>query len=297
MTCDIVVGVDESAASERALDRGLVEAEQTGRRVRLVHAWSPGVVLGAPPGFAPLDPVARRRMAGHAQRVVDRVLAKGLSRRTSDRPVTVCAQAEVGDPGRELVIASADAALLVVGGKGRGSLASAVVGSATGYAVHHAACPVMVVPADGPPADRFRQVVVGLDGAACSRSALTWALGAADRSRCPLLVVHCWTGDRLRPGLPDHAVSGTQDAAARWLEHQVAQLVPPEARGHVRSAVVHGVAARELLEQTGPDDLLVVGSRGNGGLSSLLLGSTATQCVQQAGSSVVVVRAGAASGQ
>jgi nucleotide-binding universal stress UspA family protein len=293
---EIVVGVDESAASERALDRALLEAEQTGRDLRLLHTWTPPVVLGAPPGFIWTDALPREAMARHAEHVLDEVLAKGLSRRASNAPVSVRGEVRVADPGRELARQSSRAALVVVGGKGRGALASGLLGSATSYLVNHAGCPVMVVPGDGPPVGRARQVVVGVDGSACSRAALRWALDAAARHGCPLLAVHCVTGQRLRPSPPDRgaAQGHAQDEAATWLEQELAAVVPAEAAERLRSTVVRGGATAGLLDQaSGPDDLLVVGSRGRGGFRSLLLGSTATQCVQYASGTVVVVRSDA----
>ena len=289
----IVVGIDDSPASDRALDRALLEAEQTGRSLRLVHSWFPAVVLGAPPGVC-VDPVSRERLAHHAQDVVDQMLAKGLSRRTSTRPVTVRGETRVGDPGRQLTEASADAALVVLGGKGHGGVVSGAIGSATNYVVQHVDCPVMVVPAEGPPAGRFRHVVVGVDSSACSRTALAWALDAAQRSDCSLLALHCWTSyDRLHTALPGpHETAGQRvhGQAARWLGQQLEQLVPPASADRVYSSVTSEQAAVGLLDCVGPEDLLVVGNRGRGGVTSLLLGPTATCCVEHARSTVVVVR-------
>jgi nucleotide-binding universal stress UspA family protein len=60
----------------------------------------------------------------------------------------LAAQAVSGSAAERLCAASADAQLLVVGSHGRGLLAEAVVGSVARYCVHHASCPVVVIPAE-----------------------------------------------------------------------------------------------------------------------------------------------------
>jgi nucleotide-binding universal stress UspA family protein len=51
-----------------------------------------------------------------------------------------------GDPAEELVKASRDADLLVVGSRGTGAFAALLMGSVSSKVIHHAACPVVVVP-------------------------------------------------------------------------------------------------------------------------------------------------------
>jgi nucleotide-binding universal stress UspA family protein len=130
----IVVGVDGSAHARRALAWALAEAILRGGRCLLVHAYDYG-----PGGAAPLGAAAE--IAEAAQEVLDKELAFA---RESGVPV----EGRVVPEGaaHALLGAARDADLLVVGSRGRGNLASALLGSVSTGVVHHAVCPVVVVP-------------------------------------------------------------------------------------------------------------------------------------------------------
>ncbi len=292
---DIVVGVDDSVAAARALDRALREAEATGRSLRVVHAWAPPLWLGGTPGFADPDlagSASTGRLAGELAR---ELLAKGLSRCSSDGPVRATAAAYEGRAGRVLAREAADAGLVVVGGRGDGFLAGALPGRTTAAVLHHAPCPAMVVPATGVAPERFPRVVVGLDGSAGSRSALLWGLDAARREGCPLLAVYAWQTTSVPPHPPMRFMRPWEEyeAAARaWLDEELDRALPTAHGVDVQSRLVHQTPSWGLIGTARADDLLVVGSRGHGGFAGLLLGSVATQCSQHARGVVVVVRAG-----
>jgi nucleotide-binding universal stress UspA family protein len=139
-------------------------------------------------------------------------------------------------------------------------------------------------------------IVVGLDASAESRRALSWALAEAHLRDAELLVVSAWHvpsyaygGVGLVPVLDRDLESGFERAA----EHVVREAldgVSAAARGTpVEQAVVHGSAAHSLVEASDGADLLVVGSRGHGGFTGLLLGSVSQQCARHARCPVVVV--------
>ena len=290
---DIIVGVDTSTSSEHALDRALLEAERTGCNVRIVHAWTTPVWVGTAgmAGFAMPMP-ALKESRDFAQTIVEELLAKAMSRRGSDSVIEVTTQIEEGDPARVLSRLSTDASLLVIGGSGHGQLASALLGSATTYVLHHAACPVMVV-AQSTQVQPFTRVVVGVDGSPSSRNALQWGLQAARSLNIPLVAVHAWL-IHSAPGLMPYAsppVGATYEQDAQgWLDTQLSQAMPADSVSTVVRRVPYGHSAGALLDEAGPDDLLVVGSRGHGGFSSLLLGSVAIQTATHARGSVVVIR-------
>lgn len=135
-----------------------------------------------------------------------------------------------------------------------------------------------------------RHVVVGVDGSPGSAPALDWALGEADRREVPLRVVSAWT----RPVVPRHGRGDDargQAAVAAALDDAVASAVGRTGRSGVavEREAVRGHAAEVLVGATGPDSLVVVGSRGHGPLRGLLLGSTSQSLAHHARGPVVVV--------
>jgi nucleotide-binding universal stress UspA family protein len=133
----IVVGVDGSEISRRALRWALDEAARTGYQVRAITAWS-GIMSAQPD---PVDPRAAAERAEH-------LLAEEVSAVNADRPAPTPVQQQVieGEPAKTLSVASAEAALLVLGSHGHGRLFQALLGSVTAECVRHAACPVVIIP-------------------------------------------------------------------------------------------------------------------------------------------------------
>ncbi len=142
----IAVGVDGSEPSERAL-RWAIEHASAGDLIRAVYVWQ--VYRGALPGVVPLEELKLiRPQADHFVReVVDRVVAE------FDDPLPAIERVSYyGHPGRWLVDLSTEVDLVVVGGRGQGGFKGLLLGSVSTYVVHHARCPVVVVPLD-PEAD------------------------------------------------------------------------------------------------------------------------------------------------
>jgi nucleotide-binding universal stress UspA family protein len=142
-------------------------------------------------------------------------------------------------------------------------------------------------------------VVVGVDGSAGSREALQWAIGEARLREVPLRAIHAWTyAQPLIPSLIGYPYSAEyvdstnderQQTAERLLEHMTATLAETH-EIEIQRVTAEGPAARVLIDAVGEDDLLVVGSRGHGGFSSLLLGSVSQQCAHHTPCPVVIVR-------
>jgi nucleotide-binding universal stress UspA family protein len=137
----IVVGIDGSGPGQRALEWAVEEARASGATVDAVHSWQP--VVGGEPFLS--GGVDRVEVEGYGQEVLDRsvdqVDESGLA-----RPVErILSQ---GDPGATLVQAAEGADLLVVGTRGRGGFAELLLGSVSQKAIHHAPCPVVVIPGD-----------------------------------------------------------------------------------------------------------------------------------------------------
>lgn len=152
---------------------------------------------------------------------------------------------------------------------------------------------------DGRDSKHLSTVVVGVDGSAASREALQWATEEARLRQVSLRAIHAWTyAQPLIPpliGYPystesvDSTIHERYQAAERLLEQATTALAEAYEIA-VERVVTEGSAARVLIDAVGEDDLLVVGARGHGGFSSLLLGSVSEQCAHYAPCPVVIVR-------
>jgi len=138
----IVVGVDGSEPSRRALQWAVDEARLHGGTVTAVHAWMPPYIGGYPytstifrPGE--LEQAARQVLDDLVDTVDERDLAAPVERLVAE-----------GAPAKELIDAAKDADLLVVGSRGRGGFTGLLLGSVSQAVCHHATCPVVVIPAD-----------------------------------------------------------------------------------------------------------------------------------------------------
>ena len=187
-------------------------------------------------------------------------------------------------PGSALVNESRQAVLTVVGSPGREYLADALCGSVARRLAGHGHGCVVIVP--GTPArsrdttDRVGPVVVGVDGSAQVEAAIGFAFDEAAMRTVSLVAVHAWNGKAA--DVEERRVLA--ERLAGWAK-KYPKVTATEVlvRGRPAPAVLHYVADAE-------PQLLVVGSRGRGGLARLLLGSTGMAVVRRAACPVAVVR-------
>lgn len=130
-------------------------------------------------------------------------------------------------------------------------------------------------------------IIVGVDGSSHSRRALRWALSEAAAQHAPLTVLSV---------RDDRAVTHTtgdltQDQAAEEIQELVDQTVSSQSgpAPPVTVQVIPGSPAAELLGAGYYADLLVVGSRGSGGLGQLVVGSVSSQVAYEAPCPVVII--------
>ncbi len=136
----IVVGIDGSDESKRALHWALEEARLREARLLAVHAWTYQFTAG--PGYLPAaDPDVRDSIQQEAEQVLDDALAE-----VGTVGVEVERSAVEGSPAATLVAAAEGADLLVVGSRGRGGFTGLLLGSVSQQCAHHAPCPVVIVP-------------------------------------------------------------------------------------------------------------------------------------------------------
>ena len=140
-------------------------------------------------------------------------------------------------------------------------------------------------------------ITVGVDGSEHSRRALEWAVREAGLRGAALtvLAVHQvasnhWTGNPELYPADQPATEAIRQAAQDAVQQAVNQAGEP-GPASVTVRAVSGLPAQELVGASSGADLVVVGSRGGGGFSRLLLGSVSTQVVGHAACPVVVIPA------
>jgi nucleotide-binding universal stress UspA family protein len=131
----VVVGIDGSAAAQRALDFACDEAKRRSAELHVVHAWSYPYRGRRTDKSEPRE-LMEQDASQTLQEAVDRVAASG---------VTVVAHLEEGPPVAALIDAATDAALLVVGSHGHGSVLGSILGSTSQAVAHRARCAVALV--------------------------------------------------------------------------------------------------------------------------------------------------------
>ena len=257
--------------------------------VRPVAAYQLPVLVGAPAGLG--RRFDARLCRAEAQSTLDTALATvALDDRDEAGGLAERARVVEGHPGVVLVDAAADADLLVVGTRGRNPMATILLGSVSEYCVRRSPVPVAVIPPAAPPESPLQEIVVGVDGSEHSARALGWALDHIEPTGTVRAV------GALSPwGYVGEAPDPSSPALEEWIGNTVERIVNDVIRGRpagpIVDIVVIGKDARVALrDATAPStDLLVVGTRGQSGLSHLLLGSISTALVHHPTVPTVVV--------
>ena len=133
----IVVGVDGSVPSRAALGWAVRQARLTGAVVEAVIAWHYPGSYGYP--VALVDDADYKELAA---KVVTDAIAEVAG---PAGPVEIRPKVVEGNAAAALLAASAGAELLVVGSRGHGGFAEALLGSVSQHCVHHAPCPVVII--------------------------------------------------------------------------------------------------------------------------------------------------------
>ena len=137
-------------------------------------------------------------------------------------------------------------------------------------------------------------IVVGVDGSAGSRRALTWAAAEAASHGSDLVVVNVWEHTLLPPAgsvsVSEHYVPDPSQRTADDLLQVIKEELGEEPPVLVQPLAKQGRPAKVLIEESAEADLLVVGPRGHGGFAGLVLGSVSQHVAAYAKCPVTVVR-------
>jgi nucleotide-binding universal stress UspA family protein len=277
----IVVGTDGSPGADAALAWAADDAVRKGLRLELVHVLERGTYdlprYPMPGLLEKLGEAAEAMLAEKAEMV-----------RTRWPGVEVTTRVKAGSATAELRMRAESAAELVVGSRGRGGFASALLGSVGLGVAGHAHGTVVVV---RPAVAERGQVVAGLDATDSSEPALAYAFTEAALRHVPLRAVYAYD-------VPLHALSLNVERLRRSQYEFVRDRLAPWRAKHPEVDVieditsVHPVAA--LTEASKDAGLVVVGNRGHSGVAAAVLGSVSHGVLHHAHCPVAVVRLRAA---
>ncbi|MFD5448137.1 MULTISPECIES: universal stress protein [unclassified Streptomyces] len=288
-TPSVVVGVDGSPSSRQAVRTAAHEAGLRGAELQLVHAFG-WTVPHVPPGGPPWNPGGTG-----VRELVDGTLAEAeeLARRVAPQ-VTVARQVSVGEPLMVLEIASRTASLVVVGHRGLSTFGSLLLGSTAGHLAAHGRCPVLVVRGRDDPAG---PVLLAVDEAPASEGAVRFAFAEASMRHADLLAVHVsregHTDAYDEPADPPFVTRGQREPrvhAEHVIDAALAGFADRYPEVSVRRLPVVGPVRRALIDASAEAQLLVVGARGRGGFTGLLLGSVSQALLHHAHCPLVVAR-------
>lgn len=278
----VVAGVDGSDVGAQAPRWAAREAELRGTWVVLTAIdtlIASSNAMGGPLPQSLLDE-ARQDCEHQVQRAAEdvRAFAPHVERET---------QVRTGNAAAELIELSWSAQLVVVGTRGHGEVTGMLVGSVARALVGHARCSVLVVgkqevdEATGP-------VVVGLDGSASSDRALKEAFAEASGRRATLLAVY---SSNDRAGSANAAGAGDRRTAAEeFLSGRLAQWRSVYPDVPVEQVVGEQPPAQSLAHHSSGAQMLVVGTRGRGGFTGMLLGSVSHTLLHTAPCPLLVSR-------
>ena len=285
MSRSIVVGVDGSASSLAAVDLAAEEARLRRVPLRVVHAfvWP---YLGVPLGPSPFGP-----SEGGLQHEAERVVAEAVERARKAGPeVDVDGEVVTGGAAAVLVAECREAAMVVVGDRGLGGFSGLLIGSVAVQLAAHADCPVLVVRGQPHPSG---PVVLGVDGSPEASAAIAHAFDEAWLREAPLVALHAWLDPVARePGdmLPlVYDMDQIRNEEARVLAEAVAGRRAEYPDVAVREELVRAPARAALIDRSVEAQLLVVGTRGQGGIRGLLLGSVSLAVLHHAACPVLAV--------
>lgn len=271
----ILVAYDGSADAEHALSWAVAEASGSDvpLRVVLVDETPTSPWAGAVP-----------------RRDAEDVLARAEKILSDTGPAGGTVERVRGHVVAELLRLAESASMVVAGSRGHGRVGEVLAGSVSQHLARHATCSVVVV--REPTTPGLRRIVVGVDGSPTSEAALEFACARAARTHEAVVAVHGWrvpapstdvwsSDPRVVPDMADRERLLQESVAGVRAAHPDVDLLPeaiPVAPGQV------------LVDASAGASLVVVGSRGRGFFSGLLLGSVSQEVVQRAHCSVAVIR-------
>jgi nucleotide-binding universal stress UspA family protein len=272
---ELVVGVDGSEESRRALRWAAAVASAVGVRLALVQAWTGG------------DPAAADQTTDRVKGELARAATEVLGPAAADLDITYAAL-HGSAAGVILQRVTPDSGL-VLGSRGRGGFAGLLLGSVSRACIEHAPCPVMVIRHEPVPLTGA-SIVVGHDGSPSADRALEWAVALAQPMEAKVIAAYMWqaSSSEVPPRLHERLTADATRSIAQWASSGGTDVQPVEAEGEPRTELVR-------LAERLHAGLVVVGRRGTGGVRALRMGSVASYLVTSSPLPIAVVPRGSES--
>lgn len=287
----VVVGYDTSEESVHAVEWAAVVAQRR---------QAPLVILSATGWTRP--PAGMQGLSISGQSLAQRTAEVGIAIAREMAPdIDVEAVGVQNGAVEALESFSLEAQLIVLGHRGVGALKFAQMGSVAYAIANHAKCPVAIVrDKQGSLPTQDIPSVVGVDGSQHSTVALDQAAQWANETNSLLRIVNAWKTPLVLPwsSITVDEEHGVQQEARRKAE-EAAQVVADRAEERILAAypnlrvetvIGEGRPAEVIVGASQDASLVIVGARGRGDFTSLLLGSVSREVMEHARSAVYVVR-------
>lgn len=287
MELPLVVGVDGSESSLRAVDWAVDEAVRHGLLLRLVYASLWERYEGSAPSAGPEGP--------SEQAMADTVVATAAERaRRRDPDVKVTVDVVPGEAVDVLLSEAHHAFAVVTGSRGRGEFTGLLLGSVALTVAARAHGTVIVVRGDKAGlAGTHKRILLGVTDPTIAGEAVRFAFREAEARGCTLDAVRAWRAPAHqradRPLIAGEAAHYAEEQASALLDAVLHDPMADHPGVWIRRDTVEGPARRVLLRRSAAADLVVIGARRRSGHFGLQLGRVGHTLLHHAASPVAVV--------
>lgn len=281
----VLVGVDGSKASYKATWWAANYAKHAGLKLQIVCAYS--LPSYAAVSFDSTYTSMGDDNAAHADAQEILAQAKAVAQEQGVDAQTLIV---TGDPSSVFVELSHNYNLIVIGNRGKGGLAERLLGTTSSSLPAYAYCPIIVVPYTDDDGNTMHlnntisKVAVGIDASPWGLKALEIAGNLAADNDAQLDIIDAVPGLQ---GVADE--DDVMDSYMEDLEEMLKPLREAHANLEIHKTIVPQSSVNALTKASLDHDVVVVGSRGRGGFTGLLVGSTSQGLIQHAAGPVYVV--------
>ena len=302
---NILVPIDGSQPSRNALQHAIDIANAYSAELTIVNITNADAVLDSFDVFEDMTDEKVKDLTKLAKDKSGYVLEKAMDAVPENLTVHTVQLVSTPEIGILSEADKCDADLIVMGRRGSHSLSEQLLGSASTYVLAHAKCPVLLAhnKKEGP----YRRILVPADGSEESLKAVRYAVEFAKADGASVTVFHVANMRDLiaEETALDQKKRGLEDLTDRLRQSadRVFALCKAAIADHKGGVDIHFVAnigrpGPTILKKAEKDgsDLLIMGSRGRSGLTSILLGSVSRYITTHSGLPVMIkmiVRCGA----